>query len=345
MIRIILSFVLSLHIITLSPYGFCGNKPKEEWSKEKLALAMLYADEIGSSAVIVLHKGALVQEWGDTGLKIRTASVRKSLLSALYGAGIDRGLIDITLTLEQLDIDDRPPVLTQAEKQATVEQLLKARSGVYHVSSAETDKMKAMRPKRGSFKPDEHWYYNNWDFNVLGTIFERQTNIPLDQAFTEWIAKPLGMQDFIKDDIQLLWTDQSLHPYSVFWMTARDLARFGQLFLQKGLWQGKQLLSEDWVTTSTFAHSTIQNGGYGYMWWIRPDGSYYAAGYHGQYVLILPKEEVVIVNMVFSGTPGFDCMPDEIVKELRPFLNPVSHREFIDLVEKILAAGPEHIRW
>lgn len=317
----------------------------EGWSSEKLALAMLYAEEVGSSAVIVLQKGRLVLEWGDTTLRIASHSVRKSLLSAIYGIGVDKGLLDLSLTLDQLGIDDRPPTLTLKEKMATVEHLLKARSGVYHKASVETVKMKTNRPQRESFGPDEHWYYNNWDFNALGTIFERQTNIPIDKAFKEWIADPIGMQDFREEDVYYRWTDVSLHPYFSFWISARDLARFGQLYLQKGKWQEQQVLSEEWVSASIQPHSLIQDGGYGYMWWIRPDGSYYAAGFHGQFVLILPKEEMVIINRVFSGTPGFHCLPEEIGRELEPLLNPVSKREFINLVEMVLEAGPDQVKW
>jgi CubicO group peptidase (beta-lactamase class C family) len=363
MIRVlqIVFFLLLFHFLFQPGITICGPSPvlkgestkslqevfpvAEGWSSEKLALAMLFAEEIGSSSVIVLHKGKLVLEWGNTTLRINSASVRKSLLSAIYGVAVDKGLLDISLNLGQLGIDDRPPTLSAKEKEATVEHLLKARSGVYHTASAETVKMKSMRPKRGSFDPNEHWYYNNWDFNVLGTIFERQTNIPIEKAFKKWIADPIGMQDFREEDVHYRWTSVSLHPYFIFWISARDLARFGQLYLQKGMWQGKQVMSEEWILASTHPHSVIQDGGYGYMWWIRPDGSYYAAGYHGQYVLILPKEEIVIVNRVFSGTPGFKCLPEEIGRELEPLLNPVSHKEFISMVEMILEAGPEHVRW
>lgn len=52
------------------------------------------------------------------------------------------------------------------------------------------------KPARGSFGPGEEFYYNNWDFNVLGTIFETETGIALGVAFNQWIAQPLGMQDF-----------------------------------------------------------------------------------------------------------------------------------------------------
>ena len=74
-------------------------------------------------------------------------------------------------TLAELGIDDNEPSLTDVEKRATVRDLLTARSGVYHPALYETPGMAAMRPLRGSHLPGTHWYYNNWDFNALGTIY------------------------------------------------------------------------------------------------------------------------------------------------------------------------------
>src|SRR5579863_1754655 len=145
------------------------------WSKEKLAAARAYAnsDSIHTSAVMIVQGGKVVDQWGDIDQKISSYSVRKSLLSALYGIYSADGVIDINQTPEQLGIDDSPDPLTKEEKQARVVDLLRARSGVYHVVDFKTDSMKKSRPARGSHPPGTFWYYNNWDFNVLGTIFEK----------------------------------------------------------------------------------------------------------------------------------------------------------------------------
>ena len=87
--------------------------------------------------------------------------------------------------------------------------------------------MKRRRPSRGVFLPGERWYYNNWDFNVLGTIFELETNISIGQAFKEWISDPIGMQDFRAEDVHYRWEKASLYPAYPFWVSARDLTRFG----------------------------------------------------------------------------------------------------------------------
>ncbi|MCP3928019.1 MAG: serine hydrolase [Bacteroidetes bacterium] len=312
----------------------------QAWSFEKLARAFYFAEEAGSTAVVVLHKGQLVAEWGKTTLRIRSNSVRKSLLSALYGIAVDKKLMDLSTTLDELGIDDRPPCLTAKEKQATIADLLKSRSGIYHPAAAESSGMKKRKPARGFYAPGQYWYYNNWDFNALGTIFERKSNISINQAFKEWIADPIGMQDFRIQDVEYKWEPTSIHPAYHFWISPRDLARFGQLYLQKGLWKNTQVIPASWVDESTVSHSKTSNGGYGYMWWINPDSSYYASGFMGQKILIIPKHEIVIVNSVFTGTRSFPYLSPETMEELRHFISPVDPHEFRQLVELILEAAP-----
>jgi len=313
----------------------------ENWSAEKLSQATLYAQEIGSSAVIVMHDGKLVLEWGKTNLRMWSHSVRKSLLSALYGVAVEKGLIDLNTTLGDLGIDDRPPRLSAQEKQATILNLLQSRSGIYHEAAAESANMKRGRPSRDVFRPGEHWFYNNWDFNVLGTIFELKTNVALGQAFKDWIADPIGMQDFRAEDVHYNWEKVSLYPAFPFWISARDLARFGQLYLQLGVWEDKRVVPEDWIYASTFPFSKAYEGiGYGLMWWTHPSGAYYAHGYMGQFIVVVPELKIVIVNRVFTGTPSMNCLSDEIKEELKPYIRPVGRQQMKRLVDLILQAKP-----
>lgn len=145
------------------------------WSAQKLRAAREYSSTIASDAVMIVEDGLVVAEWGQISRKIVIHSIRKSYLSALYGIYVGEGRIRLNKTLADLRIDDHPPCLTGEEKQATIEDLLKARSGVYHPALEETASMKAHRPERGSHPPGTFWFYNNWDFNALGTIFEKET--------------------------------------------------------------------------------------------------------------------------------------------------------------------------
>src|SRR5579863_9385398 len=178
-----------------------SSSEKANWSAEKLGSAHIYANSIHSSAVMIIQGGHVVDQWGEIDKKICAYSVRKSLISALYGIYSDNGVIDINQTLDQLGIDDSPEPLTNEEKQARVVDLLRARSGVYHVVDFETELMKRNRPARGSHPPGTFWYYNNWDFNALGTIFERAAGLSIGEAFEQRVAAPLQMEDFHTDDV------------------------------------------------------------------------------------------------------------------------------------------------
>ncbi|MEJ2639433.1 MAG: serine hydrolase, partial [Desulfosarcinaceae bacterium] len=170
------------------------------WSPETLAEARGVAAAIGSAAVMVVDRGAVIAAWGDITRKYRCHSMRKSLINALYGIATARGRIDLEASLAQLGIDDHPPALTDIEKRAIVRDLLASRSGIYHLALSESPEMKARRPARYSHLPGTFWYYNNWDFNALGTIYERVTGSGVFDAFEEQIARPTGMQDFAPAD-------------------------------------------------------------------------------------------------------------------------------------------------
>src|SRR4029077_13914860 len=146
------------------------------WSSEALAVARKYADSMDTAAVMIVDDGEVVSQWGATTIRFNVHSVRKSFLSSLYGVAVAKKQIDLNATLDQLGIDDNEPSLTAEEKGARVLALLKARSGTYHAALYETPAMKAEKPPRGSHPPRSFWSYNNWDFNALGTIYEKKTH-------------------------------------------------------------------------------------------------------------------------------------------------------------------------
>jgi CubicO group peptidase (beta-lactamase class C family) len=118
------------------------NKPEDRgWSSQRLAAAKVYSDSIDTAAVIIVDDGVNVTQWGETSRSFNVHSIRKSLLSALYGIAVAKGEINLYATLGQLGIDDNEPSLTLEEKQARVIDLLKARSGIYHAALYETPAM------------------------------------------------------------------------------------------------------------------------------------------------------------------------------------------------------------
>jgi CubicO group peptidase (beta-lactamase class C family) len=166
---------------------------------------------------------------------------------------------------------------------------------------------------------------SNWDFNALGTIFERRSGLTVGEAFRQRIAAPLGMEDFGADDVHYRGRGESDHPAYSFRMTARDLARFGLLYLREGAWGDGRVVPPGWVRESTAAHvprvgargGTTQSAdgepglrGYGYMWWTPslegallprvsvPPGTYAAMGNEGHYIVVVPAADVVVVHRV-----------------------------------------------
>jgi CubicO group peptidase (beta-lactamase class C family) len=111
----------------------------------------------------------------------------------------------------------------------------------------ETHAAAAARPARHSHKPGTFWYYNNWDFNTLGTIYERAARSSIFDAFEREIARPIGMQDYQRTDGSYFTGAASVYPAYPFNMSARDLARFALLCLNKGRWQDWQIIPAAWV--------------------------------------------------------------------------------------------------
>ena len=285
------------------------------WSKQKLEKAENWSRQIDSTAVMIVHHGMLIAAWGDTAAKTELASVRKSLLSALIGNAVERKEIDLQQTIGSLGIDDNEPSLSAEEKTATVRDLLQARSGVYHAALYETRGMAAARPARYSHKPGTFWYYNNWDFNTLGTIYERAVRSSIFDAFEREIAKPIGMQDYRPSDGQYVTGAASVYPAYPLKMSARDLARFALLYLHKGRWQDRQIVPAPWVDESTKAYSQSGSGGYGYLWWTGPinvvapsvnlpDGTFFASGSGGQYAFVIPAHDLVVVHRAVHSEGG-----------------------------------------
>lgn len=293
------------------------NRPEDAgWSGPALAAAREYAATTDTDSVMVVSGGRVVDAWGPVDRRLPVHSIRKSLLSALIGMHEAENRIDLEATLEELGIDDKQG-LTAREKLATVLDLLTARSGIYHPSGFETPWMVSLKPARGSNGPGVHWCYNNWDFNALGTIFRRQTGADIFADFFARIAAPCGMEDFRPEtDGEYVTLPESEHQAYPFRMSARDLARFGELFLRRGRADGRQLVPSDWVHASTRPYSDAgTHGAYGYMWWVArdgilfpnaacPPGTYSANGARGHKVVVLPVLDTVVVHRVATDQPG-----------------------------------------
>ncbi|MDN7123438.1 serine hydrolase [Pseudidiomarina sp. 1APP75-32.1] len=280
----------------------------------------------GTSSMVLMRAGEVVFEYGDIHEKHTIHSIRKAMLNSLYGIYVERGIIDLDATLAELGIDDSIP-LTATEKTATVRQLLKSRSGIYLPSAATAQSMLAGMPPRGEFEPGEQYIYNNWDFNVAGAIFEKLTGESIYTAFYREIAKPLGMQDFKGSyttidedtDISQLEVDGfyqyepelSKFPAYHFRMSAYDMALYGQLYENFGVWNGQRILSREWIEQSTTSYSLTNrymDFGYGMLWNVinpneqRPEPAFFHTGIGIHMLGVYPSSDLVFVHRVHTET-------------------------------------------
>ena len=282
-------------------------KKSNTYIKSNIESSILELD--GLQSIIISKSNNTIYEYGN--IKYNhgyIASCRKSILAILYGMYP----INLDKTLKELNIDDKLG-LSDLEKTATIRDLLSAKSGIYHPASNPGDSTN--KPKRYSMKPGEHFTYNNWDFNALGTIFTQETGSNIFDALGD-LGKKIGFEDFdleynkeqYKHYIARIEDKtESIHPPYHFYLSARDMLKLGYLMLNKGKYNDKQIVPEAWIDeiTSLKTKKTDQENlkhGYGYMWWVFDEekehplwGAYMASGHGGQRIIIIPKSDMVIV--------------------------------------------------
>jgi CubicO group peptidase (beta-lactamase class C family) len=163
-------------------------------------------------------------------------------------------------------------------------------------------------------RPGTYWDYENYD-TILGVLAMKKA-LGDDKTYLEFPRRALF------DKIGMRNTFTSVDRFGDFilssqvYTNARDLARFGLLYLQNGVWNGERLLSEDWIKfTRTPAPATAERGNfYGGQWWLVPDertdvpkDAYSTAGNRGQFVIVVPSHDLVIVRRGLDyGRQGFD---------------------------------------
>ncbi len=313
---------------------------ERSWSAAGLARADSVAGTIGTAAWMLVEGGRVVWQWGDVAAPYRAHSVRKSLLDALYGIHVERGRIDPTVTLGEIGIDEGGSPLGPLERGARLEHLLHSRSGVYRTAAHENEGWDRVRPEPGSHPPGAHFFYSNWDFNVAGVAFGLLTGRNLFEAFDREIAGPIGMQDFRTGHGGWRWDlDRSAHPAFVFRISARDLARFGLLYLDRGRWGSTRVLPAGWVEASVEPRSPVPHPRtgepiddlwYGRLWWTHREGrggpgagmgrgAFWASGTGEQLLLVSPALDLVLVHRVDTDR-GDDPVDGD---EMRAFLRTV----------------------
>ncbi|EJL85113.1 penicillin-binding protein, beta-lactamase class C [Polaromonas sp. CF318] len=317
------SLLLPSAAVAQAPAGEAPVYPGKSWETisssalspechAQLDRARGYLQTLDTTSLMVVQQGRVLFSYGPTDLVSILFSARKSILSMLYGKYVADGTIDLEKSLADLGIDDVGGLLP-IERQARLRHLLTARSGVYHPAANGGDDL-AFAPARGSQVPGAYFLYNNWDFNAAGTVFESLTGKSIYRAFADELAAPLQLEDFhLERHRRSGDLTKAEHAAYHFFLSTRDMARLGYLMLQQGNWRGRALIPQRWVAETTAAvtpavemhppRTARRHFGYGYLWWVLEEpsdsplqGAYMAWGVHGQYILVVPKRQMVIAH-------------------------------------------------
>jgi CubicO group peptidase (beta-lactamase class C family) len=233
-------------------------------------------------------------------------SCTKSIVSALVGIAIDEGYIE---GVDQLVLDffpERTVANLDAYKEAmTLEDVLTMSTGLECRDSylyrwqgllqmrQSEDWVQFMLDLPMAEEPGTRFEYCNGASFLLSAIIQGTTSMTALAFANEHLFGPLGIIDVewssSPQGITIGWSDLCLTPH--------DMAKIGYLYLNEGLWDGKQIVSAEWVKASTREHisaGTLEDG-YGYQWWIDDSGIYMALGYSGQYIVVVRDKDMVVV--------------------------------------------------
>ncbi len=288
------------------------------WRSDGLDDVFEHVSTLSTDSFLIMTDGQVVGAFGDLSIPYNVHSIRKSFLSALIGQQVraDARLLSLDATLQELGIDDSPLPLTALQRQTTVRHLLRSVSGINHPAAASGGRHAEIDKRLGHTEnqPGTLWAYNNWDYNALTTVFENATGTEIAEAFDLGIARPIGMTDFERSAVFYL-ADPSLseHRAAMFRMSARDLAKFGALYLNDGVSSDQSILAKGWARLMTEDFTETGNGGlrgrHGYLWWIPepdtglPDKTFWAWGLGNQALMVIPAWNTVIVHQ--SDTTAF----------------------------------------
>jgi CubicO group peptidase (beta-lactamase class C family) len=358
----------------LPPYwpteGWRSSTPEQQGLDSPTLLSMFHSIQAQSPhlhSLLIIRHGYLVTEAYfypfQRDLRHNLHSCTKSITSALAGVAIQEGLLE-GVNQPILELLPRPNVAEgDPRKQAiTLEHLLTMTSGLdwpeeqlpyFSIRNPSTqmyqrqNRIQYVLGSRVADEPGRKFNYNSGGSHLLSAIIQERARMSTLAFAQTHLFQPLGISNVFwpADPQGINLGEAGLE------MTPRDMAKFGYLYLQKGTWAGKQIVPADWVKASTETHIETHWGwGYGYQWWIRPGGGYSAIGWGGQYIFVLPDQDMVVVFT--GGLLAESTLPEELVdnyivpsvKSSEPLPeNPAGMASLEAKIKVIEAAEPEPV--
>lgn len=308
-------------------------------------------EDISIDSVVILRNGyKIFEKYNEPFTKEMTHNLyssTKSINATLIGIAIDKGLMR-GVTTKVIDIfpEYRSGKLDPIWEEITIKHLLTMSAGLPVDNSEEgTDHMVLKKnwlkyifsrnPEIPSYGLT--FYYSNITSFLLSAILTKETGYSALDFAREHLFKPLGITSYSWD----LSSPQGINfGLSNLNLKTTDMAKIGQLYLNKGVWNGERIISEKWISESVtkdknIIHSDVFSYGYGYQWWLNKDGSYSAKGLKGQYIFIYPKHNIVIAMNSFI--PASDNKSVKLIESLftRSFLRNLSDEPLPEKEHKV----------
>lgn len=279
------------------------------------------------SFVLLRHGQTIAKGWWnpyDQESRHTLYSLSKSFASTAIGLAQAEGLLNINDPVISFFPEETPANPSENLKAMRIRDLLKMNSGHNLEPSAATVQnteswVKGFLSAEVQHKPGTHFVYNSMATFMLSAIIQKVTKQTLSEYLTPRIFQPLGIENpkWEKNQQGIDYGGWGLN------IRTEDIARFGQLYLQKGKWEGKQLIPEAWVEEATsFQTSNGSNPesdweqGYGYQFWMCRHDLYRGDGAFGQFCIVFPKQEAVLA--ITSGTKDMGAIMNLAWKYLLP---------------------------
>ena len=312
--------------------GWRTTTPEEQgMDSDMLAkmLELIQEQNYDIHSVTIIRNGYMVADATiypyDPGSKHIIHSCTKSITSALIGIAIEQGYIESVKQPVLSFFPERTVANLDANKEAmTLEHLLMMASGLECRDSylyswrglfemMQTDDwVQFMLDLPMAEPPGTRFEYCNGASFLLSAIIQEKTGMSAAAFAEEHLFDPLGISDVAwpanSQGITIGWGELRMRPH--------DMAKIGYLYLNNGQWNGEQIIPADWVTTSTHRQiAATFTPGYGYQWWVAGDNIYMALGLAGQYIIVAPELDLVVVftSNLEDNTIPFGLLYDFII--------------------------------
>ena len=329
-----IGFFCSSHSFAFTEYwptnGWRKSSPEEQGMHSKAMadmVAFVKDHEFNIDSISIIRNGYIVVDASfypfSKDQKHFIHSCTKSIMSALIGIAIDKGYIkDVKQNVMEFFSNRTFSNLDEYKRSITLENLLTMTSGLkcrdtgwydwegLNDMKKSIDWMQYVLDLPMEAPPGELFVYCNGVSYLLSAIIQKTTNMQTIDFARKHLFGPLGISDIRWDTspqgIGIGW--------GTMWLKPHDMAKFGWLYLNKGRWENKQIISSEWVEVSTQGHMDAKAFvRYGYHWWVDSSGYYIAVGANGQFIFVIPDKNIVAVFTGDLSGRSFSFIPNRLL--------------------------------